>query len=205
MKNVKAVIFDCDGVLFDTEQANRAYYNHLLEHFGKPSLTEEQFTFIHMHTLDESLAFLFSDEKNLEAAHNYRKSMDYKRYLRYLTVEPHLFALLERIRPTMKTAIATNRTDTMKRLLAEFDLDGYFDLIVTSSDVERPKPHPDGLLKILEYFNIEPNHAIYVGDSQLDELAAKSAGVPLVAYRNKVLSANYHIQNLQELADLLET
>lgn len=204
MKNVKAVIFDCDGVLFDTEQANRAYYNHLLEHFGKPSLTEEQFTFIHMHTLDESLAFLFSDEKNLEAAHNYHKSMDYKRYLSYLTVEPHLFALLERIRPTMKTAIATNRTDTMKRLLAEFDLDGYFDLIVTSSDVERPKPHPDGLLKILEYFNIEPNHAIYVGDSQLDELAAKSAGVPLVAYRNKVLSANYHIQNLQELADLLE-
>ena len=204
MKNVKVVVFDCDGVLFDTEKANRAYYNHLLEHFGKPSLTEEQFTFIHMHTLDESLAFLFPDEKNLKAAHNYRKSMDYKWYISFLTVEPHLLALLEKIRPKMKTAIATNRTDTMNRLLAEFDLDGYFDLVVTSSDVKRPKPHPDGLLKILEYFNIEPHHAIYVGDSQLDELAARAVGMPLVAYRNKVLSANCHIQNLQELADLLE-
>jgi phosphoglycolate phosphatase len=204
MKPIKVVAFDCDGVLLDTEQANRAYYNHLLELFGRPTMTEAQFNFIHMHTLDESLAFLFPDPDSLKAARSYRKSMDYSRYLSLLSVEPHLLTLLEKIRPKRKTAIATNRTDTLQRLLDEFQLDGYFDLVVTASDVQRPKPHPDALLKILEYFSIEAHQAIYIGDSQLDELAAKAAGIPLVAYRNKSLSSDYHVQNLQELEDLLE-
>jgi phosphoglycolate phosphatase len=204
MKPIKVVAFDCDGVLLDTEQANRAYYNHLLEHFGRPSMTEAQFNFIHMHTLDESLAFLFPDPERLKAAQSYRKSMDYSWYLSLLRLEPHLLSLLKKIRPKRKTAIATNRTDTLQRLLDEFQLDGYFDLVVTASDVQRPKPHPDALLKILEYFSIEAHQAIYIGDSQLDELAAKAAGIPLVAYRNKSLSSDYHVQNLQELEDLLE-
>jgi HAD superfamily hydrolase (TIGR01509 family) len=188
----------------DTEQANRAYYNHLLEHFGRPCMTDAQFSFIHMHTLDESLALLFSDPDSLKAAQSYRKSMDYTWYLSLLRVEPHLLALLKKIRPKLRTAIATNRTDTLMRLLDEFQLNGYFDLVVTASDVKRPKPHPDALVKILEYFDIQPHQAIYIGDSQLDELAARAAGIPLVAYRNQSLSTDHHIQSLQELEDLLE-
>jgi beta-phosphoglucomutase-like phosphatase (HAD superfamily) len=37
MKNTCVVAFDCDGVLFDTEAANWAYYNHILGHFGRPA------------------------------------------------------------------------------------------------------------------------------------------------------------------------
>jgi len=154
MKHIKVVGFDCDGVLFDTKQANRAFYNHILNHFGKKAMTDEQFAFIHMHTLDESLGYLFPDRESLTAIHDYRKTMDYQWYLQLLSVEPHLVSLLKKIRPKRKTAIATNRTDTMNHLLAEFGLDGYFDLVVTSTDVERPKPHPDALLKVLDYFDI---------------------------------------------------
>lgn len=204
MKHIKVVGFDCDGVLFDTKQANRAYYNRILNHFDKTAMTDEQFTFIHMHTLDESLGYLFPDQETLKAVHDYRKTMDYQWYLQLLTVEPHLISLLKKIRPKWKTAIATNRTDTMNQLLAEFGLDGYFDLVVTSTDVERAKPHPDALLKMLDYFDIEPQHAIYIGDSKLDELAAAAAGIPLVAYRNQDLSSPYHIQNLKDLERLLK-
>jgi phosphoglycolate phosphatase-like HAD superfamily hydrolase len=42
--------------------------------------------------------------------------------------------------------------------------------------VENPKPSPDQLIKILEHFNIEPYQLIYIGDSKLDEIAAKAAG-----------------------------
>jgi len=202
-KNVKVVAFDCDGVLFDTEKANRVYYNRLLAHFNRPEMTDEQFVFAHMHTLNEALAHLFPDEKSLAAVHDYRKGLDYRWYLKELTVEPHLVALLEKIRPKIKTAIATNRTDTMTRLLVEFGLDGYFDLVVTSSDVERPKPHPEALLKILDHFGIEPRQAIYVGDSALDEMAARAAGIPLVAYRNRQLSSSCHIDSFEELEALL--
>lgn len=204
MKNIKLVAFDCDGVLFDTAQANRFYYSHILQHFGRPALTEEQFRFVHMHTVHESMAYLLPDENTLEAAHDFRKTMDYRKYLSYLKVEPQLVALLEKLRPRIKTAIATNRTDTMEQLLAEFDLDGYFDLVVTSSDVKQPKPHPEALLKILEYFGLASHQVIYIGDSQVDELAARAAKMPLVAYRNRELAAEYHIDSLGELEELLE-
>jgi HAD superfamily hydrolase (TIGR01549 family) len=156
-----------------------------------------------MHTVGESMAYLFPDEESLAAAQEYRRRVDYRQYLNYLTIEPHLVGLLEKLRPKIKTAIATNRTDTMNRLLAEFDLNGHFDLIVTSSDVIRPKPHPEALLKILKYFNIGPEHTIYIGDSRVDELAARAAAVPLVAFRNRELSSNYHIDSLKEIEELL--
>jgi HAD superfamily hydrolase (TIGR01549 family) len=203
MMRFKVVAFDCDGVLFDTEQANRFYYSNILQHFGRPAVTEEQFAYVHMHTIFESMAYLFPDEKTLAAAHLFRETMDYRQYLSYLTVEPYLVSLLQKLKPKFKTAIATNRTDTMNRLLAAFDLEGYFDLIVTASDVERPKPHPDVLLRISDHFNIPPDEVIYIGDSRLDELAARTAGMPLVAYRNPKLSAEYHVNSLNEIEGLL--
>jgi phosphoglycolate phosphatase len=203
VNSIRAVVFDCDGVLFDTAAANRVYYSRILQHFGRPALTDEQFTFVHMQTVAESIDYLFSDEKIRAAAHDFRKSMDYRKYLNYLVIEPHLVSLLEKLRPRIKTAIATNRTDTMNRLLAEFNLEGYFDLVVTSSDVERPKPYPDVLLKILHYFELTPNQTIYVGDSKVDELAAEAASIPLIAYRNRELDSNYHIDTLKDLEALL--
>jgi HAD superfamily hydrolase (TIGR01549 family) len=204
LKHIELVAFDCDGVMFDTAQANRYYYSHVLQHFGRPALSEDQFRYVHMHTVHESMAYLFPDENTLDAAHEFRKTMDYKKYLSFLTVEPQLVSLLEKLRPQIKTAIATNRTDTMEQLLAEFDLDGYFDLIVTSSDVKQPKPHPEALLKILDYFNLSPHQVIYIGDSQVDELAARAAKIPLVAYGNRELDAKYHIDRLGELEVLLD-
>jgi len=203
LKHIKLVAFDCDGVMFDTEQANRFYYSDILQHFGRPAITEEQFGFVHMHTVHESMAYLFPDENLLEAAQAFRKTMGYRKYLGYHTMEPQLVSLLEKLRPQIKTAVATNRTDTMDKLLAEFNLDGYFDLVVTSSDVKRPKPHPDALLKILDHFGLAPHQAIYIGDSQVDELAAKAANMPLAAYRNRDLTADFYIESLGEIEKLL--
>ena len=204
MNNIKLVVFDCDGVMFDTEQANRFYYSDMLQHFGRPALTDEQFGFVHMHTVHESMAYLFPDEAHLEAAQAFRKTMDYRKYLGYYTMEPQLVSLLEKLRPQKKTAVATNRTDTMDRLLAEFNLEGYFDLVVTSTDVKHPKPHPEGLLKILDHFGLAPHQAIYIGDSQVDELAARAAKMPLAAYRNPELEADFYIDSLGEFEKLLD-
>ncbi|MES0446228.1 MAG: HAD family hydrolase [Desulfobacterales bacterium] len=204
MKNIKVVAFDCDGVMFDTMKANMAYYNQILDHFGRPAMTTEQFAFSHMHTADQSIANLFNDMESFEAAQAYRKNMSYLPFLKYMVIEPYLKPLLEKIRPRYKTAVATNRSDTMDSVLSEHGLEGHFDLIVSAADVDRPKPHPDPLIKILEHFRIDPHHSIYVGDSKLDEIAAKAAGMPFVAYKNRSLSADFHIQSLKEVEGILE-
>ena len=181
MKNIHVVAFDCDGVLFDTEAANWAYYNHILEHFGRPALTADQFAYAHQHTLNESIVYLFDDDESVAAVHAYRKTMDYGGFLKYLRVEPGLTPLLNKIRPQFKTAIATNRTDTVDRLLSEFNLTEYFDLVVTSVDIPRPKPYPDVLLKVLSHFDITSDQALYVGDSPVDAEAAGRGRVDEVA------------------------
>lgn len=203
MKQIDVVAFDCDGVMFDTELANQAYYNHLLEHFGRMPMSPSQLAFVHTHTVNDSLAHIFDDEQTQEAAHAYRKTLDYRLFIKYLRMEPNLVPLLEKLKPGFKTAIATNRTDTINRLLSEFNLNGYFDLVVTALDIPRPKPHPDPLLKILDHFQIEPERALYVGDSQLDEMAARAANIPFVAYRNQGLAAQHHISSLKDLETLV--
>ena len=203
MNDVKVVAFDCDGVMFDSVQSNMDYYNSILNHFGKPQMTPEQFAHAHMHTASEVLGNLFDDPAALEAANAFRKKMSYRPFIKGMKIEPDLKDLLEKIRPKYKTAIATNRSDTMKRVLVEHGLEGYFDFVVCALDVKNPKPHPESLIKIVEHFNIKPSQAIYVGDSVLDEMAAKGAGIPLVSYKNRDLSAQYHISRLKELEDIL--
>jgi HAD superfamily hydrolase (TIGR01549 family) len=151
------------------------------------------------------MAYLFDDEEMLETAQTYRKNMSYLPFLKYMEIEPYLKPLLKRLRPKYKTAVATNRTDTMKRVLVEHKLKDYFDLVVSALDVKRPKPHPEQLIKILEHFKIKPYNAIYIGDSKLDEMAAKTAEITLIAYKNRSISADYYINSLKEIEDIIET
>jgi HAD superfamily hydrolase (TIGR01509 family) len=204
MNDVRVVAFDCDGVLFETVEANRAYYNHILAHFGHPAMDDYQLHYVHIHTVQQSLAHLFADDAARQAAMAFRAAIDYGQFLKYLTIEPHLKALLDWMRNRYKTAIATNRTDTMDRLLREFGLADRFDLVVTSLDVERPKPFPDPLFKILARFRVEPRQAVFVGDSEVDEATARAAGVPFIAYRNPALEASWHIESLKELEGFLQ-
>jgi phosphoglycolate phosphatase len=204
MNDVRVVAFDCDGVLFDTVEANRAYYNHILSRFGRPAMDEHQLRYVHIHTVQQSVAHLFADDADRQAAMAFRASIDYGPFLKYLTIEPHLKALLDWMRNRYQTAIATNRTDTMDRLLREFGLADRFDLVVTSLDVERPKPFPDPLFKILSRFRVEPRQAVFVGDSEVDEATARAAGVPFIAYRNPALEASWHIESLKDLEGFLQ-
>ena len=203
MNKIKVVAFDCDGVMFDTTNANTAYYNQVLRAMGKPALTREQFEYVHMHTVDSSLSFLFKDEKTLKEAHIYRKQMGYRPFIKEMVEEPGLKPLLIKLRPQYKTAVATNRTDTMDAVLKTFDLEHRFDLVVTASDVKQPKPHPEILDKIIAHFEVTPNEVVYVGDSELDEQAAKAAKVPLIAYQNPKLSSQYQISSLLEISRIL--
>lgn len=200
---LKVVAFDCDGVMFDSREANRAYYNHLLEHFRLPAMTPEQLAYAHMHTVDEALAHLIREEATRKDAHAYRKRLGYRPFLKFMEMEPGLVPLLEALRPRFKTAVATNRTDTMASVLADNRIDHLFDLVVCALDVQFPKPHPEALFKVAEHFSVSPGEVIYVGDSMVDQLAAEGAGIPLVAYRNPDLKAAHHIRHLAEIEALV--
>jgi phosphoglycolate phosphatase len=202
----RLVIFDCDGVLFESREANRAFYNHLLSGLGKPLLTEEGLSYVHMHTVFEAVDYLFPGSGDRVAAHEYRKKIDPWRFIRLMVPEPGIESFLAFLRPLVKMAISTNRTTTINDVLKFHRLAGYFDLVVSALDVTRPKPDPESLYKILGHFQVAPREALYLGDSEVDALAAKQAGIPLVAYKNAGLEAAVHVQSFDELKDyLMET
>ncbi|NVM56841.1 MAG: HAD family hydrolase, partial [Desulfobacterales bacterium] len=123
MEHVKVVIFDCDGVMFDSRQANEAYYNHILSHLGKPRINSQQSEYVHTHTADQSVAYLFRDDPRLkEQALTYRRRINYLPFITMMQMEPYLKEFLGYLRPSYKTAISTNRSDTMHSVLAEHGL-----------------------------------------------------------------------------------
>lgn len=204
MREKRVLIYDCDGVLFDSRDSNRAFYNHILQRFGLPPMGPEQLSFVHASTAEEAIDFLFKDHPSRGEAQTYRLSMDYSPFIPLMRLEPHVREVLLRVRPRCSTAIATNRGLTMPLVIKEHRLEDLFDLTVTSLDVSEPKPNPECLLKILSHFRAEPEEAFYVGDSEVDRLVAERAGVPFVAYKNPTLAAEHHIQDHLEILEILD-
>ena len=91
----EVIAFDCDGVLFDSKEANVRFYSHILEHIGQPPVRPEQQEFIHMHPVRESLRFLVGDGSAFEAAWTYAQSIDFEEFNACLRPEPGLVDLLE--------------------------------------------------------------------------------------------------------------
>ncbi|WP_051184494.1 HAD family hydrolase [Desulfatiglans anilini] len=199
-----AIIFDCDGVLFDSREANIAYYNHLLAHFELPPLSPEDVPYVHMHTTERSIRRIFRNSPYLEAALAYRREVDSRPFIEKMAMERDLKEILQTLRLNFRLAVATNRTGSIHDVLDAFDLREFFSLVVSSLDVINPKPHPEPLLKILQAFDLEPGMAAYVGDSTVDSETAAAAGVPFVAYRNPSITTPWHAERLRVLPSLIQ-
>jgi phosphoglycolate phosphatase len=200
MKN-QAVIFDCDGVMFDSRQANTNLYNHLLSHFDLDPMGPEDIEFVHMHTVVESIRRIFRNSHHTDDALEYRQHLDYTPFITDMVMEPGLRELLDFLKPHYGLAVATNRSTTIGKVLELNNLSQYFDIVVSSLDVENPKPHPESAFKILDFFSLEPDRCLYVGDSEVDLAVCQASGVPLIAYKNKSLEAMVHVESLWELQE----
>lgn len=201
---LRLIVFDCDGVMFSSRESNRAYYNHLLQAFSCPPMDEDELNYVHIHNVTNSVIHIFRNHPQvaLSEVHHYRASLDYRPYLRALKMEPDLPAFLRLIKPRYHTAISTNRTDTMDVILDTFALRPWFDMVVTAAVAPRPKPAPDGLMMILNRFEVQPDETLYIGDSVIDQEHCASVGVDLIAFRNPALTARYHVDDFLSIAAL---
>ncbi|MGD8229585.1 MAG: HAD hydrolase-like protein [Desulfobacteraceae bacterium] len=198
-----AVVFDCDGVMFDSRKANINFYNHLLTHFHLPPMEEEEVDFVHMHTADESIRHIFQGTPHMEEALAYRWKMDYTPFIRHMVMDPGLKELLSWLKPHFGLAVATNRSNTIGDVLETYGLRMFFDIVVSSLDVENPKPHPEALLKILDFFGLDAAQAFYVGDTAVDYETSKGAGVFFIAYKNRELKADFHADSLMDIKEVV--
>lgn len=201
---LKSVVFDCDGVLFDSREANRVYYNDLLAHFGCPLMDEAEIEYVHMHNVTDSIRHIFRQHSHvaLEAVTAHARALDYTPYLRHMLIAPDLKDFLRIIAPRCRRAISTNRTTSMDMILDLFGLRPWFEIVMTAASAPRPKPAPDALHVILERFQLRPDEAVFIGDSSVDQAHAAAAGVDLIAFRNPVLEARWHVSSFMDILEL---
>ncbi len=201
---LKLVIFDCDGVMFDSKFANQTYYNHLLDHFGYPAMNEEELEFVHIHNVHESIRHIFRHypDQNIQDVDTFRQEIGYAPFLQYMRMEDDLIQFLDTCAPRYQLAVSTNRTNTMEPILEIFKLKDYFVKVMTAENARRPKPAPDALLEILEHCNCEADEAIYIGDSVIDREHSAGCGMRLIGFKNKKLAAEYHVNSFMEILKL---
>ena len=196
MAELKLVIFDCDGVMFDSKDANRKYYNHLLEKFGYPLMDAQEEDYVHSHNVLASVAYIFRKYPHeINKVNAYRQSVDYTPFLKFMRIEPDLKEFLRFLKPQFYTAISTNRSTTMDAVMKMHELDPYYDLVVTSLDVQQPKPHAEALLKILSHFQLSAAEAVYIGDSMVDREHTAAVNMRLISFKNPELSADFHVNS----------
>lgn len=200
---LEAVIFDCDGVLFDSWCANVAYYNAILAAMDRPPLDAEWERRVHVLAASQVIDEIFrTDPTGLEQARRIARELDYGPFYELMEPAPQLHALLAGLKRQYRLAMATNRGRTVPEVVRRFGLGAYLDLAVGVLDVERPKPHPDMIEKCLAHFRIRPDAAVYVGDAPSDLAAAQAAGVHFVGVGDHEWSP-HPIRQLQELPERL--
>lgn len=203
-EGLSGLIFDCDGVLVDSRDANIGYYDRLLAELGHPPMSESQAAYAQMATAQQALEILFSPE-DLKRLPDITQKIPYKTVtLPLLHLEPGVTDLLYRLRERgIQLGVHTNRGQGMWDLLDFFDLREVFNPVITA-DVVLPKPAPDGVLRILHAWKAAPRTVGFIGDSSTDAQAAKGASVPILAYRNPELSADLHVSSFSSLREALE-
>ena len=203
---IRCVVYDCDGVLFDSLEANTKLYNDLCALVGRGPLREEEMQYVHTHTVFEALHFIFGKENGLEKKALEilkEKQVDLKNYVMYLKMEPHLLEALESLKEKgILRVINTNRTTSMKYIMERFNLWPYFEMVVTALDVKNPKPHPESIEKIIQELHLNKEETVFVGDSDVDQQTAKSSGIKFVAYKNRGIQ-NHAYAYIEDHLDLL--
>jgi HAD superfamily hydrolase (TIGR01509 family) len=188
---VELVIFDADGVLFESEESNIAYYNAVLAAVGEPPLTPEESRrciFLSASQVFESRAR--GVDQRLRRMREASSQLDFTPFLRLLKPSLELRPFLLTLRNDFKLGLATNRSATVSAMLEHLDLNDVFHAVTSCADDVRPKPAPDMLHLCVERANVEPNNALYVGDSEVDQIAAQAAGLRFLGVGTRVTCEN---------------
>jgi len=205
---IKAVIFDYDGVLNDSLDVIREMYNE----FHRRGIIKISFKDNH----EFSNFFVGDPHENLKNAGakltpKLIKECDdlVKELIPGLDEKAGFYEgadnlLLKLKDDGYKLAIVSNgEKGTIISKLKKYGVDSTIDMVLGYWDVSKPKPDPEGILKCLEELKVKPEEALYIGDMETDIVAAKAAGISIIATTYGYLKLKSDMLDLLKDADIL--
>lgn len=208
---IKAIIFDFDGLILDTEVPNYQTWSEIYESYGckLPISTwircigGSQDLFNPCDYLEEKLGESVDHDK-IRVKHR-------KRFIELVEAEPVMPGVMDYIADARKLGLkigvaSSSSHDWVDSNLERLGIIEYFDSIKCSDDVEQVKPASDVYLASVEQLGVKPDEAIALEDSTNGVLSAKRAGLFCVAVENDMTAhlpldeAELKINSLTEIS-----
>ncbi|AZB41696.1 HAD family hydrolase [Bacillus sp. FJAT-42376] len=175
---MKAIIFDFDGTLANTLPICFEAFQDVFRKYDQRDVTSEDIVAMFGPSEPDIIRKNLLHENKEEAIEHFY--FVYKENHHQL-VKPNeeISDLLQMVKDRgMKLAIVTGKARRSLDLsLEELKMNVSFDVIITGDDVEKPKPDPEGILKVLSQLGIDHTEAMFIGDSDADIGAGLGAGV----------------------------
>lgn len=182
-KEIKAVIFDLDGTLAYTMKDLQTGMNLMLEEFGYPTHTErELLLLINKGARAFVTGALPKEVQDNESMVDRALERYQYHYSRHYMEDTHLYegiaqTVAELRRMGIELAVFSNKDENHVRAIVEKLLPDTFSYVTGFSGKFPHKPAPDTVRYILEGWKVDPEEALYIGDSVVDVQTAKNAGV----------------------------
>ena len=202
---IEFVMFDADGVLFDSIESNIAYYNAIFSQLGEPPLNrEEELRSISYSAEDMFKARTGQDAARLESMRAIARELDGSTFFKMLKPPLDLRPFMLDLRTRYRLGLATNRSATVPALVMHLQLNDIFHAIASVLDRVAPKPAPDILHLCMQRAGASPERTVYVGDSPIDREAALAAGTHFIGIGTRV-DHHHRLATIAELPASLET
>jgi len=209
-KRIKAVVFDMDGVIFDTERAVIDVWKEVASKYGIPDIEAFCVECIGINAVATREVFFrrYGDLYSYDDIRAEKTGMVKERFIKgQIDIKPGVQSLLKALKDNgIKVALASSTREAIVR--EELTIAGlieYFDEIVTGDMVEHSKPAPDIFLMACERLGVTPEEAMGIEDSFNGIRSSHSAGLFTIMVPD-LLQPDDEIRNLADmvLSDLFE-
>lgn len=186
---MKAVLFDMDGVIIDSEPIHFEIDVKTMAYYGIDVLPQELEKYVGM-TNPEMWRLIkkeYSISQTVDEIISYQLKKKIHR-LRNMDIEPieGITELLFELRKKgIKTAVASSSPRIfIEEVLNKFNLMSCFECIVSGEELERGKPAPDIYIETARALGVTPEECIVIEDSRNGVLSAKEAGMECIGFKN---------------------
>lgn len=209
----KAIIFDMDGVILDSEPIYAQVNYNLFRKMGIEISEHEYRSFIgsNLTSMWTKLKKKYDIRKEVSELKKINNAALFKEISNRQNLElmPGLDTFLEKAKYLPLAVASSTNSKLVHLILNKLSILSYFDSILCGDEIEKLKPHPEIFLKSSEKLNINPTDILVIEDSLNGIFAAKAAGMFCVALQSDftgkqdLKKADIIVKNFKELQDII--